>query len=147
MKQRVLIVDDHKMFREALKYILGGTPDIEVVAEAGDGTEALARAGETHPDIVCMDVNMPGPNGIETTRQLLAAQPGVKVIGLSAYSGKEYVLGMLDAGAVGYVTKDEAGNELLQAIRSVALGQTYLCPEAAAAAAEFVPAKGSKAVF
>lgn len=136
MKLRVLIVDDHKMYRKALREILVGDPDIEIVAEAVDGLEGLARASETVPDVVCMDVNMRGMNGIDATRRLIAVQPGVKVIALSLHSIKEYVLEMLKAGARSYLTKGEAGQHLLPAIRAVLAQQTYLCPLAAVAVSD-----------
>jgi two-component system NarL family response regulator len=106
--------------------------DLEIVAEAGDGQELLRSVRHSHPDVVCMDVGMPGMNGIEATRQLLAINPRIKVIGLSAFTDQHFVVGMLNAGAVGYVTKAEAGDELLRAIRSVQLNRTYLCPDIAA---------------
>ena len=139
MKVRVLIVDDHKMFREALVLRLRKDPNITAVAEAGDGLEALAKASEFLPDVVCMDVNMPRLNGIEAARRLLAAQPGVKIIAVSAHSNKKYILEMLNAGAVGYVTKDEAGDELLRAIQAVHQQQIYLVPAAAAVLADVLP--------
>jgi two-component system NarL family response regulator len=101
--------------------------------------EALAIAAETRPDVVCMDIHMRGLNGIEATRRLVAAQPGVRVIGLSAYADKEYALEMCEAGALGYVTKGEAGDELLRAIRAGAGRQPYFSPEIAAAMADSVP--------
>ncbi len=133
MKLRVLTVDDHQIFRRVLGYLLAKDPEIEIIAEAGDGAEALEKAFATHPDVVCMDVKMPRLNGIEATRRLVSAQPGAKVIGLSAYAEKEYVLQMLNAGAVGYVTKSEAESELIRAVHSVAEQHTYLSATAAAA--------------
>ncbi|MBI2319568.1 MAG: response regulator transcription factor [Betaproteobacteria bacterium] len=131
MKLRVLIVDDNYLFRKALRHILERDPELEVVAEAGDGLEALAKASKVLPDVVCMDIRMPGVNGIETTRRLVAARPTLKVIGLSAHAEVEYVLGMLEAGASGYVTKRVAGKELASAIRTVRRGETYICAELA----------------
>jgi DNA-binding NarL/FixJ family response regulator len=129
MSLRVMIVDDHKGFRSALRMILSTDPDIEVVAEAEDGVDALARAGEVSPDIVCMDVSMPRMNGIEATRELLLARPGVKVIGLSAYAEAQFVREMANAGAVGYVVKGDAGQNLLPAIHAVANQLTYFKAE------------------
>lgn len=129
MSIRVLLADDHTMVRQALRGLVEKDQDVAVVAEAKDGQEALARAEEFAPDIVIMDVGMPGMNGIEATKRLLAGQPGIKVVALSAYADKRFVLGMLDAGAVGYIIKSEAGSELLRAIHSVMEGQTYLCPQ------------------
>jgi DNA-binding NarL/FixJ family response regulator len=140
VKLRVLTVDDHQIFRKVLGFLLAKDPDIEIIAEAGDGAEALEKAFATHPDVVCMDVKMPRLNGIEATRRLVSAQPGVKVIGLSAYADKEYVLQMLNAGAVGYVTKSEAETDLIRAVHSVAEQHTYLCATAAAAVSETLPA-------
>jgi len=129
MSIRVILADDHTMVRQALRVLLESDKDVSVVAEAKDGREALALAWEFVPDIVIMDVGMPDMNGIEATKRLLEAQPGIKVLALSAYSDKRFVLGMLEAGALGYVIKSEAGCELLRAIHNVMDGQTYFCPQ------------------
>jgi two-component system NarL family response regulator len=131
-KIKVALADDHQMFRQALRVMLERVADIEVVAEAGDGEELLRVVRTQHPDVVCMDLGMPGMNGVETTRQLLAIHPGIRVIGLSALTDQDFVVDMLNAGAVGYVTKAEAADELLRAIRSVFVNRTYLCPRIAA---------------
>lgn len=146
MKLKVLLADDHKMFREALRSMLAKETEIEVVAEVGDGRDVLIAAAKTKPDIVCMDVSMPGLNGVEATRRLVAAQPGVKVIGLSAYSDKRFVMEMLNAGAAGYVTKGDAGDELLRAIQAVRKNQTYLCPEVAAGLVDVLRGNSADAV-
>ena len=130
MKQRVLLADDHQLFREALRSLLEKDPQLEIVAETGDGIDVLRMARETAPDIVCMDVNMPGMDGIETTRQLKASRPDVKVVALSAYCDQRYVLDMINAGALAYVTKAAASAELLRAIESVSGNRSYLCPDA-----------------
>jgi DNA-binding NarL/FixJ family response regulator len=140
VKPGILIVDNHRIYRDILRDILAKDPNIEIVAEAGDGLEGLARASETVPDVVCMNVALPGMNGIEATRRLVAIQPGVKVIALSTHSVKEYVLEMLKVGAVSYVTKGEAGEHLLPAIHAVLRQQTYLCPLAEAAVADTLDA-------
>lgn len=129
MKLRVMLADDHAAFREALRMWLELAPDIEVVAEANDGHSVLQGVGQAMPDVVCMDLNMPGLNGIETTRQLLSIQPDVKVIGLSAHVDLFRVAEMFSAGALGYVVKGSAGVELLAAIRRVSRNQSYLSPE------------------
>jgi DNA-binding NarL/FixJ family response regulator len=118
MSLRVALVDDHKPFRERLRILLGRAPDIEIVAEASTGDELLAIALTTRMDVACMDIRLPGMNGIEATRRLLAIQPGVRVIGLSAYAEPHYVEAMLAAGAVGHFTKGNAGDGLLEAIRT-----------------------------
>lgn len=125
---RILLADDHKMMRQALSALLSNDIDIQVVGEAGDGREVLEKLGDTKPDIVVMDVNMPNLNGMETTKQITDKQPGIKVIGLSAYPDKRFVMGMLEAGAAAYIVKAEAGDELFRAIHAVMNGQTYLCP-------------------
>jgi two-component system NarL family response regulator len=133
MPIRVLLADDHKMFREALRAMLERDANIAVIGEAGDGLSALDQARSSVPDVVVMDINMPGLNGIEATRQLLASHPDIGVIALSAYFEKSFVTEMLGAGAKGYVVKEAASEELLRAIRIVAHGQTYLSPEVATA--------------
>ena len=136
MQVRVLLADDHRMFREALRGMLERDADIRVVGEVGDGLEVVRQAGESSPEVVCMDVGMPGLNGIEATRRIMASHPEMKVIGLSAFSDQRFVLEMLSAGAVGYVTKAEAGEELVRAIHAVHRHQTYLCPEVGAMVAD-----------
>lgn len=129
MGLRILLADDHQIFREALRSLLEGEKDIEVVAETGDGTEISRLARDLAVDIVCMDISMPGMNGIDATRRLMGSLPGVKVIALSAHPDHQYVKEMIRAGAVGYVTKAEAGMELLRAIRTVVRNRVYLCPD------------------
>lgn len=129
MQVRVLLADDHRMFREALRNLLEKEPDLQVVGEVGDGLEVVRLAGERKAEVVCMDIGMPGLNGIDATRRILSTHPAIKVIGLSAFADQRFVLEMLNAGAVGYVTKGEAGEELVRAIHAVRNHQTYLCPE------------------
>jgi two-component system NarL family response regulator len=131
MKMRILIVDDHKMLRGALCQLMQAQPDMEVVGQSSDGHDIVALAQETVPHLVCMDIGLPGMNGIELTHLLLKALPHLKVVALSAYSGKLHVLDMINAGAKGYVTKVEDGEELLRAIRAVYNGRLYLCPDVA----------------
>ena len=133
MKLRILLADDHQMFRDALCTLLQGLADLEVVAQTGDGLQVLGLARACAPHIVCMDIGMPGMNGVEVTRALRAASPDVKVIALSAYADQRYVMDMLAAGACAYVTKAEASDELLRAIEAVRRGRTYLCPDVAGA--------------
>ena len=114
---RIMIVDDNATFREQLKEFLASEPDIEVVGEAADGQEAILKARELQPDVVLMDVRMPGINGIHATRQLKEEMPEVKVIILSLYDIDEYRKAALDSGASGYVVKKSIVQELLPAIR------------------------------
>lgn len=136
MNLRILLADDHQMFREALRLLLERNPDFEVVAEAGDGREVFALTRETSPNIICMDIDMPGLNGVEITRQISAAFPLIKVIALSTFSDRGYVMDMLNAGASAYVTKAGAGAELLRAIDAVSRNRSYLCPDATDAVKE-----------
>lgn len=129
MKIRIMLADDHQMFRDALRSLLEKTPHLEVVAETGNGLEVINLARKSLPDIVCMDIGMPGMNGIDATRLLVAACPGVKIIALSAYADQHFVLDMMRAGASAYVTKGEAGDELLRAIEAVLLNRRYFCPD------------------
>src|SRR5665647_2651645 len=125
MKLRVMLADDHAAFRDALCLWLEMAPDIEVVAVAHDGHSLLQGVGLARPDVVCMDMNMPGLDGVETTRQLLQIQPDARVIGLSASFDLVRVAQMFDAGAFGYALKGSVGAELLAAIRRVSLKQNY----------------------
>lgn len=133
---RIVLVDDHKILREALRAVLEREADIAVVGEAENGHEAIQIVRELRPDLVLMDNGMPQMSGIETTRHLLREFPELKVLALSTFSDRRIILQMLDAGASGYVVKSAGQNELLRAIRSVALGRTYVCPEASSMIAE-----------
>jgi DNA-binding NarL/FixJ family response regulator len=138
MSIAVLIADDHAMMREGLRSILERAPggDIRVVAEAPDGRAVLKLVAEREPDVVIMDVALPGLNGIETTRRLGTAHPRVRVIALSTHADKRFVMAMLEAGALGYVVKEAAGADLIRAIRSAMLNQVYLSPKVATGVAE-----------
>jgi len=132
MTIRIVLADDHQMFRHALRAMLEKEAGIRIVGEASNGDELLDIVSHQPVDIVCVDIGMPGMNGIEATRRLLAIRPHVRVIGLSAFSDRQFVLDLLNAGATGYVTKAEAGDELLRAIHTVTQAKTYLCPDVAA---------------
>jgi len=131
MSLRIVLVDDHEVVRKGLRHVLELADSFEVVGEAGDGAEALDLVGRLKPAVVVMDVSMPGLNGIESTRRILALHPGCKVVALSMHSERQSVLGMLEAGASAYVLKDGAIRELDEAIRAVASGQSYLSPKVA----------------
>ena len=133
MRTRVVLADDHKLFREALRNMLQRHPDIEVVGEAGDGIEALELVRSVLPDVLVMDIRMPRLNGIAAIAQLLAAHPSIKVIVLSVNAEHVFASEMLAAGARGYVTKADA-EELPRAIRAVVNGLQYLSLEVAATA-------------
>ena len=129
MKIRTLLVDDHTMFREALRMMLDKEPTVEVVGELGDGTLVQEAVARLTPDVVVMDISMPKMNGIEATRALVARYPATRVVALSAFNYKKFVMEMMDAGATAYVVKSAAGEQLVSAIKSAAQGKTYLCPE------------------
>lgn len=130
MSIRIIIADDHQIFVDGLRSLLREQKDIvmEVVAEVGDGMQAIAAVDEHKPDIVIMDVSMPGMNGIVATRRILEAHPNVKVICLSMHQDRMFVLAALRAGAAGYLLKECALEELISAIRRIAAGETYLSP-------------------
>lgn len=131
MSIRVLLVEDHRMVREALCGVLAQVPDIEVVGEAGDAHKALEQAAALSPDVVVLDIQLPDLNGVEVAARLRDAGSKAKVVALSAYSDKRFVTAMLRSGASAYVTKNAAGTELVRAIRAVAEGQGYFSPEIA----------------
>ena len=131
MTIRVLIADDHTIMRAGLRSLLEKEDQIEVVAEAENGRRAVQLAIEHKPDVVVMDVSMPDLNGIEATSQVLASLPEAKVIALSMHTDKRFVMGMLRAGASGYLLKDCASQELASAIVSVASNKKYLSPDIA----------------
>ena len=129
MTLRVLLVDDHELMRQGLRSIVERDDGIEVVGEAASGREAVALASTLAPHVVVMDVAMQDMNGIEATRQVRNACPGVRVVALSSHSDSRYVTAMLDAGASGYVLKANAYDDLRRAIDAARRGKTYLCAD------------------
>lgn len=123
---RIILCEDHTLVRAGINSLIEGFPGIEVIGEASDGREGLALARRESPDIVLMDIAMPGLNGLEATARLVKSKTGVKVIMLSMYANEEYVLQALRAGASGYLLKEAATSELKSAIDAVARGETYL---------------------
>ena len=128
---RVLIVDDHPLVRRGLTSLLNGAPDIDVIGAAADGEEAVAYVVEERPDIVLMDVSMPGMNGMEAVRRLLKAVPGTRVVMLTSFSQHDVVVEAFDSGAVGYLLKDADPTELINGIRAASRGEAPLSPRAA----------------
>jgi two-component system, NarL family, response regulator NreC len=124
----VILVDDHDVVRTGLHSYLSTQADINVVAEARNGEEALLRADEMKPDLVIMDITMPGMDGLEATRRLKIQNPDCLVLALTVHEDKQYFMEMLSAGASGYITKQAAADDLVAAIRTVAAGQVYLQP-------------------
>ena len=129
MTIRVLLIDDHRLVREALREALDKISDIEVVGEAGDAQTALEQFRTLRPEVVVIDIGLPDLNGMELTVRLKEADARVQVVALSAYADKRFVTEMLRCGASAYVIKASAGTELVRAIHAVTAGQSYLCPE------------------
>jgi len=119
---RILVVDDHKIMRDGLSGLMQFEPDLEIVGQAADGPEAIELAERLRPDVIIMDVNLPGMNGVEATKRILARIPNAKVIGLSMHTDENIVNAMRDAGAVAYLTKGSPSKDLLAAIRTACTG-------------------------
>jgi DNA-binding NarL/FixJ family response regulator len=128
---RVLIADDHGVIRDGLGRLIEALPDMEVVATASDGEEALEQARAAQPDVILMDLDMPKLDGIEATRRVLAEQPKTAVLVLTSFSDRPRILGALEAGASGYLLKDVAADEVAEGIRAAARGESPLDPRAA----------------
>ena len=131
---RVLLADDHKVVRDGLRLLIDGQRDMCVVGEAGNGKEALHQARELKPDIVVMDLSMPELNGLQATERLKAERPEIKVVALTVHEDPSYLLQLCKAGAVGYVLKRSAGDDLIHAIRTVAGGGLHYYPALASKA-------------
>ncbi len=122
---RILIVDDHQATREEIRALIEREADMRVVAEADSGEDGVVKAGEEQPDVVIMDILLPGMNGIEATRKILAAQPGIRVLALSNHFGESLEQAILNAGGMGYVLKNRAFENLIPALRAVYAGHQY----------------------
>jgi two-component system response regulator NreC len=127
----ILLVDDHKIVFESLQSLLDEQPDMRVVGWAENGRDAVTKVKELEPAVVIMDVAMPGLNGIEATQQITSHYPGTKIIALSMHAEKQFVTGILSAGASGYLTKNCSSDELVNAIRGVVANKKYLSPDIA----------------
>ena len=129
---RIVVADDHALVREGIRRVLDEEPGFEVVAEAADGETALARVAELQPDVVVLDISMPGLSGLEVARRLRERHPDVRALVLSMHDDTEYVLRAVRAGAAGYLLKDDAGPQLLrQAVRAVHAGDSFFSPAVA----------------
>jgi DNA-binding NarL/FixJ family response regulator len=131
MALRILLADDHAVLREGLVVLIGAQPDMEVVAQAASGREAVQLAQKTRPDVAVLDVSMPNMGGAEAARQILALCPHTRVLALTRHADQAYLRNLLSAGATGYVLKQSAADALIEAIRVVAQGGTYLEPSLA----------------
>jgi DNA-binding NarL/FixJ family response regulator len=128
---RILLADDHAILRHGLRAMLDSTPEFEVVGEATTGEEAVTRSAELRPDVVLMDIQMPGLNGIEATRRVIEGDPNAGVVVLTMFRDDDSVFAAMRAGARGYVLKDAGGEEVLRVVRAVANGEAYFGPEIA----------------
>lgn len=125
---RILLADDHTLFRQGVRTLLASETDMEVVGEAADGSAAAERAAELKPDVVLLDIGMPGPGSFETTRQIKRNRPETKVLFLTMYDDEDYLLEGMEVGANGYVLKDSPAIQLVAAVRDVYRGGSYLSP-------------------
>ena len=128
MSIRVLVVDDQSMVRAGFGLLLADEPDIEVVAEAGTGLEAIVQAARFHPNVILMDIRMPELDGLEATRRILAADPAARILVLTTFNLDDYVYEALKAGASGFVLKDDPPEQLIAAVRTIAGGEALLSP-------------------
>lgn len=128
---RVLIAEDHPMFRDGLRVVLSAEPTVELIGEAADGNEAIALAADLQPDVVVMDLNLPGVNGIEATREVVTTSPHIAVLVLTMFDDEDSVFSAMRAGAQGYLLKGSGHDEVVQAIRTVAGGAIILGPSVA----------------
>lgn len=133
LKTRVLLADDHEVVRSGLRAVLDAESDIEVVAEAADGTEAIERALDTDVDLAILDVSMPRLTGLQATAELRRRRPGLRILILSVHGGEQYLFEALRAGASGYVLKTAANRDLVEACRASMRGEPFLYPEAVTA--------------
>ena len=143
-KIRVMLVEDHVLVREGTRELLDRESDLEVVAEAGDGEEAVRLVAEHRPDVVIMDIAMPKLNGLEATKQIKVTHPTIAVLVLTAYDDDQYIFAFLEAGAAGYVLKDVSANDLIEAIRTVHAGESVLHPAVARKVADYFARRASK---
>jgi DNA-binding NarL/FixJ family response regulator len=140
---KILIADDHAVVRDGTRQILEQEKDMEVIAEAADGAEAIKLAGSTRPDVAIIDIAMPGVDGIEATRQIKSLYPKIAVLILSAYDDDQFIFSLLEAGAAGYLLKSVRGRELIDAVRQVHAGESVLHPAIARKVLNrFVPSSG-----
>jgi len=143
-KIRVLLVEDHILVREGTRELLSREGDLQVVAEAGDGEEAVRLAAEHRPDVVIMDISLPKLNGLEATKQIKAIHPAAAVLVLTAYEDDQYIFAFLEAGAVGYLLKDVSATDLIRTIRTVHAGESILHPAIARKVADYFARRVTK---
>lgn len=128
MALKLALVDDHRLFREGLRAMLRSQADLQVVGEAADATEAYAMVDATHPDVLVLDLALPGATGVTVAREILRRNPGLRILLLSMFTDEEHVSQALEAGVAGYAAKEQSAEEVFEAIRTVASGNSYLSP-------------------
>ena len=143
MSIRILLVDDHQILRDGLRLLIEQHDDMQVVGEAEDGLSAIRLAGKLTPDVILMDITLPAVNGIDATQEILKSHPNLRIIALSMHSDRRMVARILSVGAVGYLLKESAFEELIQAIRTVVKGGTYLSPTIAQTVVEEMKRAGA----
>ncbi len=131
MSISIVLADDHPILREGLRSLIEREPDMTVVGEAENGRDIVRIAREKRPDVALLDISMPGLNGIDATRQIIAGSPGTRVLCLTMHDARKFIEAMLEAGATGYILKNDVARELAHAIRAVAGGKTFLSPSIA----------------
>jgi DNA-binding NarL/FixJ family response regulator len=142
---RVLIADDHPLFRKGMRGVLAARPDFEVVGEAATGADAIALAEALQPDVVLMDLQMPGGSGVEATREIVHTSPSIRVLVVTLFENDDSVFAALRAGARGYVLKDAEEDEMLRAIRAVGSGEAIFSPSVATRVLAFFASSGASA--
>lgn len=146
---RIVIADDHQLFRDGLRSLLEGAADMELIGEASDGENAIALADELDPDLILMDLQMPGINGIEATRRIVLNNPDIRILMLTMFDDDESIFAALQAGARGYILKGVKHDEMLRAVRAVASDEAIFSPEIARRMMSYftngLPARTSKA--
>jgi two-component system invasion response regulator UvrY len=145
-KIKILIVDDHTLIRETWSFILNKDPDFQVIGECGTAEEAIEVAKKLRPDIVILDISLPGMNGLEATPQFCKFYPGIKVLGVSLHTQPTYARQMIINGAMGYITKNSSRNEMSLALKEIYAGRKYICEEIRNSITEQVINKESKRV-
>ena len=134
----IILVDDHSLVRETWRFILNSNPHFEVIGECGDGEDAVQKTSELKPDVIIMDINLPGISGIEATEQILQNGSTAKILGVSLHSNPEYAVRIMQKGAMGYVTKNSSREEMFEAIATIRQGKEFVCREIQAVKAEMV---------
>ena len=142
-----MVADDHPFIRQALKILLEAEPDMKIIAEASNGAEAVELASRLHPDVVIMDIGMPVMNGLEATRQIKEKCPDVSILVLTVFTDSQHAVGILNAGAAGYLTKEVFGDDVIRGIRAIIAGEAVLTPSILQEILKIMPQQTIKAAI